>query len=106
MPTTRTELQSIPKEWFQQNLDQIVSDIVRQVVYLARTATYYEHDVLQRTKGSGVYSQTPRIVLEDVLEGLKKEFADSKVEIVREHSTSGTIVKLVIRIDWSTDTKE
>jgi hypothetical protein len=106
MPTSRIELQSIPKEWFQQNLDQIVSDIVKHVKYVARTETHLDHDVLKRTGGTAVYSNTPRIVLEDVFEGLKKEFPDCKVEIIREHSTSLSISKLVIRIDWSTDTKE
>lgn len=106
MPVTRTELQSIPKEWFQQNLDQIVSDIVRHVKFTARTDTHLDHDVLKRTGGTAVYSNSPRIVLEDVFEALKKEFPDCKVEIIREHSTSLSISKLVIRIDWGTNTKE
>lgn len=101
MPTTREELQAIPREWFQQNLDQIVSDIVRHLKLTARTQSYYEHDVLSYTGKTGVYRESPRIVLEDVVEALKKELIGCTVAVHHEQGYGGVLAKVIIRIDWS-----
>lgn len=101
MPTTREELQAIPRDWFQQNLDQIVSDIVRHLKLTARRQSYYEHDVLSYTNKTGVYRDFPRITLEDVVAALKRELIDCDVVVQRDQTPERTIARLVIRIDWS-----
>ncbi len=104
MPTTREELQSIPKEWFDSQVNLIVSSIVQDIKFAARSRTYFEHDVLARTNKTGVYSTSPRITLEDVLEGLKRELPDCSVAIHRRDDPGMGILKLVIRVDWGNPT--